>query len=103
MRPEVSAVPTVQPLASSDGAAVSAKLAGPEIASATVTATSTGTSLPFGGHSADGVAAHVIVGAVASRRITTDADHLPPSLVAVHANVVPVVSSVTSSVPQPDV
>lgn len=48
-----------------------------EIPSVTFTPTVTGTSLPVGGHSDEGVGRHVIPGGVASRWIVTDSDAVP--------------------------
>ena len=65
------------------------------------TLTLTGISLPFGGQSSDGVGTQVRLGDVASRFTVTDSVLVPPSLVAMHVNVVPAVSAVTVTVSQP--
>ena len=66
---------------------VSVNLAAPAVASVTVIARSTGTSIPFGGQSTPLVGSQVTSGGVASRFHLTDAEAVPPWLVAVQVSV----------------
>src|SRR5690349_7748695 len=79
------------------------KPSGPDVSSVTVAATVTGTSFPLGGHSDDGVGRQLMAGGVASRLTDTDSVDVPPSLVAVHVSVIPLVSFVIVVASQPDV
>src|SRR4051812_44565297 len=99
--PLTSGVPSTKSDAPVCGASVKTKPAGPDVSSITVTSTETGTSLPFGGQSVDGVGVHASVGGVASRAIVNDALDRPPRFVAVHVRVVPAVPSVSVTLSQP--
>src|SRR5262245_57801917 len=99
--PLVSGVPRTKSVASSSGAAPRTKPAEPEVSSVTFRSTVTGTKSPLGGQSVAGVGAQVTVGGVASRAIVTDAVDTPPRFVAVHVNVVPVVSAVIVALSHP--
>jgi len=51
----------------------------PDSASCTLTAIETGTMLPFGGHTSDGVGAQLNMGGVLSIFTLTDRDDTPPT------------------------
>src|SRR5262249_3804435 len=63
----------------------------------------TGTICPLGGHTSDGVAAHVSTGGVLSILTVTDReDDSPAAFVAVHVSVRPAVSFAKVCAPQPE-